>query len=320
MMPDGTLLATLEQVGTLPAVIYYIHPDHLGGTNITTNQSAAVVQTLDYYPYGAKRIDTTTSLADESREFIGQHFDEESDLSYLNARYYDPQRGQFLSQDPVFWEVGQTEDGKKVLTSPQLQNSYSYAGDNPVTYKDPEGRCPLCIVAVGYVAMYAPQITSYAQSLLTPLGQFGLAEAGQDAQKGNYGMAIFGVVTSGEFSGASKMVSGLERQTGLISKIGDGANSKVIKLIEDTFKSTDSLSGGTVGAIKNEMMTGLQTAGKWHAEGKTINTLNRIANIFNDYNAGKISLKPIEIGIVKGIQKGIERAASNFFKSKSLNR
>jgi|CXWL01.1.fsa_nt_gi hypothetical protein len=41
---------------------------------------------------------------------------------------------------PVFWEIGQTRDGKAVLTNPQAQNSYSYAENNPLIKKDPEGR------------------------------------------------------------------------------------------------------------------------------------------------------------------------------------
>jgi hypothetical protein len=45
-----------------------------------------------------------------------------------------------VSQDPVFWEVAQTQDGKTVLSNPQLQNSYSYSRNNPVLYKDPDGR------------------------------------------------------------------------------------------------------------------------------------------------------------------------------------
>lgn len=33
----------------------YIHPDHLGSTNVVTDASGTVVQTLDYYPYGTTR-------------------------------------------------------------------------------------------------------------------------------------------------------------------------------------------------------------------------------------------------------------------------
>jgi peptidoglycan LD-endopeptidase CwlK len=52
----------------------------------------------------------------------------------LNARYYDPARGQFLSEDPVFWSNRQN------LFDPQSLNGYSYANDNPITKKDPDGQ------------------------------------------------------------------------------------------------------------------------------------------------------------------------------------
>ena len=44
-------------------------------------------------------------------QYIGQDRDTQADVSYLNARYYKTNQGQFLSQDPVFWEIAQTEDG-----------------------------------------------------------------------------------------------------------------------------------------------------------------------------------------------------------------
>jgi RHS repeat-associated protein len=58
----------------------------------------------------------------------------------LNARYYESARGQFISQDPVFWEIGLSQDGKNALSNPQALNSYSYVSDNPTTNKDPNGR------------------------------------------------------------------------------------------------------------------------------------------------------------------------------------
>ena len=56
-----TLLSTTDQqfasgVATGTAQTSYIHPDHLGSTNVVTNASGTVVQTLDYYPFGAQRI------------------------------------------------------------------------------------------------------------------------------------------------------------------------------------------------------------------------------------------------------------------------
>jgi RHS repeat-associated protein len=94
--PDGTLLATVVGSGTSTASTTYIHPDHLGGMNVATDEDGEVVQTLDYYPYGAQRI--ATGSFDEQRRFIGEEYDGDTDFSYLNARYYQGSRGQFMRQ------------------------------------------------------------------------------------------------------------------------------------------------------------------------------------------------------------------------------
>jgi RHS repeat-associated protein len=132
-----TLVAYIEQriangSATGTPTTYYSHPDHLGSTNVVTNASGTVAETLDYYPYGAERIKSGT--ADLDRTFIGQFGDDPSVLSYLNARYYDPARGQFTSQDPVFW------GNRQNLVNPQSLNSYSYAEGNPLTKSDPNGQ------------------------------------------------------------------------------------------------------------------------------------------------------------------------------------
>ena len=115
-------------------IIRYIHPDNLGSTNVTSDSSGNVVQVLDYYPYGATRINNTTGGYDSQRKWIGQYADSDG-LNYLNARYEDPQRGQFLSEDPLF--LGNPK--QQNLQDPQSLNSYSYAGDNPITRSDPTG-------------------------------------------------------------------------------------------------------------------------------------------------------------------------------------
>jgi RHS repeat-associated protein len=133
-----SVVATIDQQtasgnATGTAKTRYIHPDHLGSTNVVTDENDNVVQTLDFYPYGATRISSATST-NERRKYIGQFIDD-SMLSYFNARYYDSARGQFLSQDPV--SLGDPK--QQNLQNPQSLNSYSYADDNPITGKDPDG-------------------------------------------------------------------------------------------------------------------------------------------------------------------------------------
>jgi hypothetical protein len=60
----------------------------------------------------------------------------------MQARYYDPEVGRFLSVDPVEPSVGNAFNF----------NRYTYANNNPSRYTDPDGRCPICIViAVRFV-------------------------------------------------------------------------------------------------------------------------------------------------------------------------
>jgi RHS repeat-associated protein len=143
-----SLVSTVDQQtasgsATGTAQTRYIHPDHLGSTNVVTDASGTVVQTLDYYPYGATRISSSVGGADSARKYIAQ-FADSSGLDYLNARYMDSNRGQFLSEDPMFW-------AKQNLSDPQSFNTYSYANDNPIAKEDPSGK---------YVAIDARALTT----------------------------------------------------------------------------------------------------------------------------------------------------------------
>jgi RHS repeat-associated protein len=166
-----TLLSTVDQqtasgVATGTAKSRYVHPDHLGSTNVVTDENDNVVQTLDYYPYGSTRISAGTST-NERRKFIGQ-FPDDSTLTYDNARYYNPNQGQFLSEDPTFLAVGNPsqlqkvskQDQQKLLSDLRQINSYSYGRDNPTTNKDSNGNAPVGAVGpaplIGLEAISGP--------------------------------------------------------------------------------------------------------------------------------------------------------------------
>ena len=71
-----TLVATIDQEtasgnATGTAKTKYSHPDHLGSTNVVTDDTGAVVQTLDYYPYGATRINSTSgNYSGAGRQYV----------------------------------------------------------------------------------------------------------------------------------------------------------------------------------------------------------------------------------------------------------
>ena len=62
--------------------------------------------------------------------FTGHEQDGETGLYYLKARFYDPELGRFLSQDPA--------DGSP--DNPPSLHRYLYAYGNPTVYIDPDGR------------------------------------------------------------------------------------------------------------------------------------------------------------------------------------
>jgi RHS repeat-associated protein len=69
-----------------------------------------------------------TNPAPDTKGWIGERFDADAGLQYLNARYYDPQLGMFLQPD--WWEVVRAGVGT---------NRYSYSFGDPVNGIDPSG-------------------------------------------------------------------------------------------------------------------------------------------------------------------------------------
>lgn len=138
---NGVDIATVQGTGT-NAKIYYTSTDSLNSSSIMTDSAGTIAETMDYYPFGGIRLDVKPegSTFTEQRKYIGQEFDADTGLNYLNARYYNAAIGRFTAQDPVFW-------GKQNLADPQSLNSYSYANNNPVVMSDPSGLIPTALEA-----------------------------------------------------------------------------------------------------------------------------------------------------------------------------
>ncbi len=58
------------------------------------------------------------------------YYDTETELYYLQTRYYDPELGRFISQDSIEYAAPETINGL---------NLYAYCGNNPVMNIDPTG-------------------------------------------------------------------------------------------------------------------------------------------------------------------------------------
>ncbi|WP_236613481.1 RHS repeat-associated core domain-containing protein [Xanthomonas hortorum] len=110
----------------------YFLTDQLGSTRLLTNAAGSAVQRYDYDPYGT----TTQSSAAYTNpyQYTGREKDA-SGLYYYRARYYRPQWGRFISEDPI-----------QLFAGP---NSYAYVGANPIGLIDPLGLWSLTLT--GYI-------------------------------------------------------------------------------------------------------------------------------------------------------------------------
>ena len=103
--------------------------DGLGSVRGVVDGDAAVHQSIVYDPFG-NPIDV---LGPEQTMFgyTGEPTDPNG-LVYLRNRYYSPQLGTFISQDPT--------EGN--IDNPQSLNQYSYVEGNPINRTDPSGLFP----------------------------------------------------------------------------------------------------------------------------------------------------------------------------------
>jgi RHS repeat-associated protein len=97
-------------------------PAQLGSTAALTDGAGVIAQTYGYTAYG----ELTASVSDPNPfQFTGRENDG-TGLMYYRARYYAPQWGRFLSEDPIGFEGG--------------INQYAYCGNNPVNSTDASGK------------------------------------------------------------------------------------------------------------------------------------------------------------------------------------
>jgi RHS repeat-associated protein len=104
--------------------LYFYQLDHLGTPLSLTDSNNNIVWQAQYSVFGKATL--TVNDIDNPLRFQGQYFDAESGLHYNHFRYYDPETGRFISQDPIGLLGG--------------INHYQYA-PNHINWIDPLGLC-----------------------------------------------------------------------------------------------------------------------------------------------------------------------------------
>ena len=103
--------------------------DHLGTPRDIAvadgNGNTTVANHITYDAFGNAQTETDSAI-DTIFGYTGRETDEESDLYFYRARYYDPQLGQFISEDPIGFAAGDA-------------NTRRYVGNSPTNATDPSG-------------------------------------------------------------------------------------------------------------------------------------------------------------------------------------
>ncbi|WP_236460009.1 RHS repeat-associated core domain-containing protein [Pseudomonas syringae] len=112
-----------EKEGEVENKVYYFHTDQIGTPLEMTDAEGQIVWQAKYRPWGAIE-KLVVNEVEQNLRFQGQYFDVETGLHYNTFRYYDPEIGRFITQDPIGLAGG--------------DNLYKYV-PNPTAWVDPWG-------------------------------------------------------------------------------------------------------------------------------------------------------------------------------------
>ena len=102
--------------------IYY-GLDHQGTTVLVTDETGEAVWSAESTPFGDHVMGGIKIREVLKLKYTGKDYDEDTDLYYFNARWYDAGTGRFITEDPA-------RDGA---------NWYIYTANNPLKFIDPTG-------------------------------------------------------------------------------------------------------------------------------------------------------------------------------------
>jgi RHS repeat-associated protein len=127
----GKLVAEYSNQTNATPQISYLTNDHLGSPRINTDASGAVTARHDYQPFGEEITRASYGNDDVRKQFTGYEKDEETDLDFAQARYFNSGVGRFSSPDDFLNDTS--------VSDPASWNLYVYVRNNPLRFIDPNG-------------------------------------------------------------------------------------------------------------------------------------------------------------------------------------
>ena len=190
---------------------YYYRRNLQGDIIGIYNESGSVVGEYVYDAWG-KLLNTVSGVAAINPfRYKGYYYDTETNLYYLNSRYYDPETGRFISPDGV----DQLQDS---CTQINGLNLYMYCYNNPVMMMDPNGTFTLTwwqklLIGLAFITLGA---------VVTALTGGTFAGAFICAFNVAVKAAISGAIMGAVLGGAGALISGGNVAEGMVQGFAEG--------------------------------------------------------------------------------------------------
>jgi RHS repeat-associated protein len=200
------------QAGT----VHYYYTDGQGTPLAVTDETGHITSSYDYTPYGSSA--PNMSAAPNGPGYTGHVNDPDTGWVYMQARYYDPSTGRFLSVDPVTPAPGATFNF----------NRYDYTNNNPINHMDPDGRCIWdgCVVelVIGG-ALLGGAIDAAAQKYFHPSLPINKTEVVISAAGGAVTGGSSAVLTTAAVSGTLTVGQAVLRQAAVSGAVGAASSA-----------------------------------------------------------------------------------------------
>lgn len=200
--------------------VTYVYTDPQGTPLLEVDANGNITASFDYRPFGSQAMGNPSS----GPGYTGHVNDPETNLVYMQARYYDPAVGRFISVDPNPPRAGDDSSF----------NRFAYATNNPILNTDPDGRESACVSRGNHCGDFAqgpsPAMQRAAASASSAVSDF----------NDDYVVPLIGANPMiGE-----EISSGLKGVASVLGAIGDA--SKAAKAVEVVSKAGDLHAPGDV--------------------------------------------------------------------------
>ena len=277
---------------------YYYQKNIQGDILRIFNGNGTLCAEYSYDAWGKCTIKSNVSniAAINPFRYRSYYFDSEIGLYYLNARYYDPEIGRFISPDSIEYINAEDINGL---------NFYAYCLNNPVISADPSGRLSFIILfAAAFIGFALSFIISVVSQAVFNNGQVNWVNALIDGAFGAVSSLLFmvpglGPITTGIINAGLSFANGV-----ITTSIDKGGLSELSTADWISLTISAAVSGVASGVARNDFFKAGGRKMLKNSHSQVSNITKRLSSgYYYKKRMGSKSVKSATKHIVKTVQK-----------------